>query len=708
MRTTTTAAALLAALPLDIAQQWGPQHWGPPGPSSGPPGGRPGGWGPPNGPGPHSWPGQPAPSPVSSAAASGASSAAASTSSAASGSISQSCTPLTASLIEASGNNSLFTRWRPHSHFMAPAGWMNDPCGPMYDPTRDIYHLFYQWHPQHINWGNISWGYATSKDLVTWTDHVGWQNNEALALGPSGNGSFPAHYNGLGIFSGTAQPVNLQGQVDGTLLLMYTSVSWLPTSWNIPYHPHTESQSLALSTDGGKTFQEYAGNPVISATANTAPMDWNVTGFRDPFLEPWPAMDAVLGVSEPHYYAVFGSGIKGVGPRIPFWTAPARNLTDWTFLGALWEPADNTSLGPVLSTGTYGFNFEVSGFFSLPDKKGDLHYFVNMGTEGGNVSFHESAHWALWNEGTISKRANGSAAFTPIAGGAGDWGLSYALTSFNDTKNNRRVQWAWTPEDLTGDGGLFSASQQGFQGSLALPRELFVHEVDGVTDKDGSLAASKEAVLVSTGNGAYTAQTLGVRPLPDVVAGITSNATYKTYAAGTVSASKIVQQQGDAHMELKATISSSTGAAGVIIAASPDLTEYTSIIYEPTNHTILVDRSHSSTMEGFANATVTGYFSPYTVGSKTEAINMDIFVDGSLVEIYVNERFALATRIYPSMQCSTGFGVYVADGSSATFASVEAWMGTMNVWPQRPLDSSSPLLWDSAAQTNNYTWWSGN
>lgn len=23
----------------------------------------------------------------------------------------------------------------------------------MYDPTRDTYHLMYQWHPYHINWG---------------------------------------------------------------------------------------------------------------------------------------------------------------------------------------------------------------------------------------------------------------------------------------------------------------------------------------------------------------------------------------------------------------------------------------------------------------------------------------------------------------------------------------------------------------------------
>lgn len=602
---------------------------------------------------------------------------------------------LTANMIESMGNNSLFTRWRPQYHFLAPAGWMNDPCGAMYDPTRDTYHLFYQWHPEHINWGNISWGHATSKDLITWTDVGGWEGRDALALGPTGNGS----YDGLGIFSGTAQPVNLQGEVDGTLTIFYTSVAHLPTNWRIDYTPYTETQSIAYSEDGGETWQRYENNPIIDATTNMEPMSWNLTGFRDPFVEPWPEMDDILGYDEPHYYSVFGSGIKGVGPRVPFWTAPADDLTDWTFLGALWEPEANQTLGPILSTGTWGFNFEVSGFFSLPDSKGNAHYFTQTGVEvpPGDIGFHPSNHWSLWNEGIVTRRENGSAEFTPISGGGADWGNGYALTSFYDSKNSRRVQWAWSPEDLGGDDGLFSATQQGFQGTLALPRELFVHERSNVVNSDnGTLTTNRVSVLTQESRGNFTATTLGIRPLDDVVTGIRNGSTQHSFVGNTFNSSQILSREGSQHMELKATVRSTTGACGFIIASSPDMEEMTTISYQPSNNTILVERAHSSMIEEFGNHTVTGYFYPYSIvqpdGSvEVEPITMDVFLDGSQLEVYVNERFALSTRIYPSMESSTGFGVYVEDGESATFDTVSAWSNLYNIWPERPLNSKFAL-----------------
>ncbi len=194
--------------------------------------------------------------------------------------------------------------------------------------------------------------------MITWTDVGGWQDQQAKSIGtgPTPTSQNSSYY-GLGIFSGTAQPYNLSGQQDGTLIAFYTSVQYLPISWSIPYIDHTEKQSIAISKDGGNTWSQYGGNPVIPA----APSSWNITGWRDPFVQPWPELDAVLAQDEPHWYMVLGSGIKGDGGggRIPLYSAPASNLTDWTFLGALWEPGQNMSLGSLVETGTYGFNFEV-------------------------------------------------------------------------------------------------------------------------------------------------------------------------------------------------------------------------------------------------------------------------------------------------------------------------------------------------------------
>ncbi|KAF9731395.1 hypothetical protein PMIN02_012789 [Paraphaeosphaeria minitans] len=58
---------------------------------------------------------------------------------------------------------------------------------------------------------------------------------------------------------------------------------------------------------------------------------------------------------------------------------------------------------------------------------------------------------------------------------------------------------------------------------------------------------------------------------------------------------------------------------------------------------------------------------------------------------------------------STGFGIYVDDGNNTHTEVPEfiSWVGTANVFPERPLNSSSQLVFDTAEQTNNYTWWPG-
>ena len=289
------------------------------------------------------------------------------------------------------GNSSLFDRWRPRSHFAAPHSWMNDPCGAVYEPATDMYHLHYQFHPNHVNWGNISWGHAVSKDLFHWTDMRDWPNDTAISLAAGGHPSAP-----LSQFTGTTQPVNIKGEQDGTLLTFATGIHALPTNWKSAYTKGTEVQALYTSRDSGVTWAE------VGTVLASPPEGWNVTGWRDPSFFPSTELDAVLKQSEPHYYMVLGSGLKSgdvpaelpgaarpgfIGPRIPLYSAPASNLTDWKFLGALWEPTANSSLGVPDVTGSYGYNFEVSGLFNLPvaSAGGKPAWFVTMGAEGGQI-----------------------------------------------------------------------------------------------------------------------------------------------------------------------------------------------------------------------------------------------------------------------------------------------------------------------------------
>ncbi|PWW72270.1 Glycoside Hydrolase Family 32 protein [Tuber magnatum] len=566
--------------------------------------------------------------------------------------------------------NSLFTKWRPTYHFTAPRGWLN-------------------WNPNDVQWGNISWGHAVSRDLVDWVDAGGWRGDDAASLVTG-----PGVYDSKGIFSGTGYAANLQGEVDGTLVLFYTSVSALPTAWNIPYIPNTESQSFALSHDGGKTWKKYPGNPIMV----DPPEGWNMTGWRDPFYLPWPEMDALLDKTEPHWYMVLGSGIRGVGPRIPFYSAPARNLTQWTFLGALWEPKNNQSFGDVLETGSYGFNFEVSGFFSLKDQEGNDHFFTTMGAEGGGVPGH--GRWSLWAEGEMSRRANGSAQFDPVAVGAADWGNLYAITSFNDTKGHRRVAWGWSQEDMNDYG----VRAQGFQGAMGLPRELFVHKTHNVLADNKTAITPTNAKYSKRGpDGTYTVTGLGIRPLPDVVESLRRRAQMHQIEDKRYTSSQKLDGISSDHFELSATIRGTDGPVGFTVRASPGGEEVTTITFNPVKKLIAVDRTKSSLIKQFSNVTASGDYKPYTIsrrdsghggkgcsmGVEVEDIEMDIFVDGSLVEVFVGGRFALTTRIYPARDDALGVGVYVDKGVEAEVVDLKIWSGFGGVWPERPVDTSN-------------------
>ena len=139
--------------------------------------------------------------------------------------------------------------YRPSYHFTPLYGWMNDPNGMVYKDGE--YHLYFQYNPYGSKWGNMHWGHAVSKDLIHW-QHL----DPAIARDPVGH-----------IFSGSSviDKKNTAGYGKDAIIAIYTN-----NSVN-----HDEVQCMAYSTDNGRTFTKYEGNPVLT------PFD-GLKDFRDP------------------------------------------------------------------------------------------------------------------------------------------------------------------------------------------------------------------------------------------------------------------------------------------------------------------------------------------------------------------------------------------------------------------------------------------
>jgi sucrose-6-phosphate hydrolase SacC (GH32 family) len=138
---------------------------------------------------------------------------------------------------------------RPGFHFTAEKNWLNDPNGLVWHDGE--YHLFYQYNPSGDTWGHMSWGHAVSRDLLDW-EHL------PVAI---------PEKDGIMAFSGSAvvDHANTSGfgsKENPAMVAIYTG-----------HREGRQDQRLAYSTDKGRTWTMYEGNPVL---------DVQKADFRDP------------------------------------------------------------------------------------------------------------------------------------------------------------------------------------------------------------------------------------------------------------------------------------------------------------------------------------------------------------------------------------------------------------------------------------------
>ena len=310
-------------------------------------------------------------------------------------------------------------KFRPTYHFSPLYGWMNDPNGMVYKDGE--YHLFYQYNPYGSKWGNMSWGHAISQDLVNWK-HL------PVAIAPDALGT---------IFSGSAVVDfdNTAGFGAGAIIAIYTQNS------------DRQVQSIAYSTDNGRTFTKYENNPVLTSEARD---------FRDPKVFWYEGTKRWIMV-------------LAVGQEMQIFSSP--NLKDWTFESRFGE-----------GQGAHGGVWECPDLFELPvegtnDKKWVLLCNLNPGGPFGG-----SATQYFVGSFNGKEFVNESPSKTKWM----DWGKDhYATVTWSDAPDNRRIAIAWmsnwqyandvptsqyrSPNSVPRDLGLFTVGGETYLQSAPSP-----------------------------------------------------------------------------------------------------------------------------------------------------------------------------------------------------------------------------------------------
>ena len=355
--------------------------------------------------------------------------------------------------------------YRPVYHASVPAGWANDPNGTIFFGGKA--HLFYQHYPYKPEWGTMHWGHFVTEDFVKW-------ENLPVALVPDQDYEVIC-----GCCSGSA------AEKDGKLWLMYTAAQ-----------PELQRQCVAISQDGGVTFEKDPDNPIL--TADMLDPEVYEMDFRDPRLfrkdglwylvagvrvldaaeqeeESRRRAGASGKVAEAQGYGAGQSSVRspsagdvsGTDTEKPGYgnliLARSADLLHWEYAGHLLQ---EDTPGQIPMGHEY---FILNGVYECPD------YFVVDGEEVllsspqnlpqmGNL--YQNIHSALYMLGKLNFE-NGR--FTVEKVGEVDAGFDFYAAQTLRMPDGRQIMIAW--KEMWDRS--YPTQKEGWAGTYTLPREEF-------------------------------------------------------------------------------------------------------------------------------------------------------------------------------------------------------------------------------------------
>ena len=357
----------------------------------------------------------------------------------------------------------------------------------------------------------------------------------------------------------------------------------------------------------------------------------------------------LLGLDTSTEYMMIASSERG---RCQLHLYQSNDLLNWKQISAILDVKAGSKISPTAYL-RFGMNFECACFFSIAERD-----YIVVAVEEDIQSKRHSQRYTLWLCGTLTLEGQ-CPKFKISSHGLLDHGVLYAPHVFRDSED-RLLQLGWADETAL----PHMVQEQGWAGCLTQPRELFEisRPVTDVVEADD---------IWNTEAHDGKATTLGIRPA--------SQLQVLRQGPHSTSLSSFSEFLGK-NCEVEATFSQLQGNEKFIfnLRESPGSVEVTRINFDLQDGHITVDRTKSSIQTLGRTFPDSGHFRLI----PGEDLRIQISMDNSILEIYANNRFAITSRVYPSLESSVGasydFGTF--DETNLEF---KFWKGLRNAWPGR-------------------------
>lgn len=509
--------------------------------------------------------------------------------------------------------------YRLQYHFSQEKGWSNDPNGMVY--YKGQWHMFFQYYPDGVNHGPMSWGHAISSDLVNWQEYDIPDVFNA-SLFPSQDGT-RNHFSGCIVWDKDNTSGYFDGVEDGGLVAIWT-VAGYPAGIE---EGGWQRQAIAYSIDGFNWVEPDLGieRKYVSDSGEVSELSEKQKDYyKNVILAEYnlPRVDGDQLISD--------DPLNDVDFRDPkvFWHEESQQWMMAVAGGPLRLYSSKDLIHWHAEAMQDDIITECPEIYYLPVENSDEYKYVL--SEGGR-----------WYQIGDLQKVNDKWTFVADTGADGTPARyemnyapdAYAAQSFQGNEDGRTIMVQWMSNWSYADNTTYPDGTV----EAGLAKLLKNH--------NGQFTLNSQLTLVNTSDGLRMAQ----KPVEEYNQLKNLNLSYENI---TIGENNVLSNLKSQQFLMDISIEPEKGTQEVGFNLLKNENYETTVKYNFETQTLTVDRSNSMNAENapadhLQNGTWFKFLYPYSakVPMKDGKIELHIYVDNYSIEVYANDYTTVLTEL---------------------------------------------------------------